>query len=64
MQVGIEDATVAIMTIRDPGQQCHIITCVPGSGGLALKQLTFDWKVADKYQELCNFEMQVKNIFS
>ena len=36
---------------------------MPRSGNPALRQATFDWKVADKYQEVCNFETEVKNIF-
>ena len=28
-----------------------------------LKQPTFDWKAPDKHHELCNFEIQVKDIF-
>ena len=39
------------------------IHTVPGLGSLTLRQPTFDWKAADKYQELCNFETEVKNIF-
>ena len=29
----------------------------------SMKQPTFDWKAKDKYNELLNFEMVVKNIF-
>ena len=35
---------------------------VPKSGNQMLKQPTSDWKVADKYLELGNFEIEVKNI--
>ena len=39
------------------------IQATPRSGGSALWQPMFDRKVAEKYKELCNFEIQVKNIF-
>ena len=36
---------------------------MPKSGGAVLREPMFHSKPADKYQELCNFEAQVKNIF-
>ena len=36
---------------------------MPRSGGPALRQPMFDWKAAYKYQKLCSFEMDSKNIF-
>ena len=36
---------------------------MPTSSGPAQRQPTFDWKAKDKYQELVNFETEVKNIF-
>ena len=39
------------------------VHAVPRWGGPELKLPTFDWKVAEKYQELCNFEIEVKNTF-
>ena len=35
---------------------------MPRTGSPSLEQPTFDWKTADKYQELGNFELEVKNI--
>ena len=39
------------------------IYAIPRSGGPVLSQPMFDWKVADKYQESYNFEIEAKNIF-
>ena len=36
---------------------------MPRIGGLALKQSTINLKAEDNYQELWNFEVEVKNIF-
>ena len=47
----------------NPVNNARPIHARPGSGGPVLRQITFDWKVADKYRELCNFEIEVKNIF-
>ena len=33
---------------------------MPRSDNPILKQSTFDWKAAVKYQKLCNFEIQLK----
>ena len=30
---------------------------------MALRPPMIDWEEVDKYQELCNFEIEVKNIF-
>ena len=39
-------------------------TCMmPRSNSPVLGQSTFDWKATNIYQELCNFETEVKNIF-
>ena len=34
---------------------------MPRIDGLVLKKPTFDWKAANKYQELQNFKIEVKN---
>ena len=33
------------------------------SSGSVLRQTKFDWRSLDKYQKLCNFEMEVKKHF-
>ena len=32
----------------------------PRMGSPTVKQPIFDWKMPDKYYEICNFEMEVK----
>ena len=32
-------------------------------GGPTFKQTMFDWKMPDKYHRLCNFKIDIKNIF-
>ena len=62
----IEATKEAIVTIRKANKPINNIRPVhmgPRSDGPVLKHCTFDWKVADKYQELCNFEIEVR-IFS
>ena len=39
------------------------IHAVPKSVGLILQQPTFNWKATHKYQEISNFEIEVKSIF-
>ena len=60
----IEAAKAAIMAVREadnPVNNARPLHAMPRSGGPALTT-DVDWKVVDKYQELCNFEKEVKNI--
>ena len=55
-QAAIKTAKAAIIAIREadiPFNNNRLVHTVPRSGSPALKQPTFDWKVADKSQELC-----------
>ena len=64
MQAVNEAAKAAIITIREADNlinNARSIHTMPRSGIPVLRQPT--WKVAKKYQELCNFEIEVKNIF-
>ena len=66
MQVTTEATKVAIMAVRvadNPVTSARPVHTMPRSGGLALRQPMFDLKAAEKYQELCNFEIKVKNTF-
>ena len=66
MQAVIKAAKAEIMTVREADNlviNARPIPAMPRSGGLVLREPMFDWKVADKYQELCNFEIAVKIIF-
>ena len=54
------------MAIREGDSPVSNVTpvhAVPSSGSPALKQPAFELKAKDKYEELCNFEIEVKNIF-
>ena len=51
-QAAIQAAKTAIMTVRETDNlvsNARPVHTMPGSGSPVLKQLTFDWKVADKY---------------
>ena len=57
IQTRIESAKAAIMAVREVDNLVNNASPVhtaPRSGGPMLKQPTFDWKVAGKYQELCS----------
>ena len=54
---------MAVREADNPVNSARIIHAMPGSDGPALGQPLVDWKMADKYQNLCNFEVEVKNIF-
>ena len=59
MQTAAKATTASMVVIREadkPDANTRAVHAAPHRGGLALKQLTFDWNVLDKYQELCNFE--------
>ena len=53
------------MTVRDtenPVNNARLINVTSISGCPVLRQPKFDWKAADKYQELFTFKEGVKNI--
>ena len=65
MPAVIEATKAAIMTIKEAYNSVNNARLVHRAwrlGNLALKQPMFDWKMADKYQELCNFETEAKTI--
>ena len=65
MQAVTETSKADIVAIREAEKtvnNARPVHAAPRSGSPAQKQPTFDWKVQDKYQELCNFEIEVKNI--
>ena len=66
IQAVIEATIAAIMALREVGNPVIIarsVNIAPRSSRPVLKESTFDCKVVDEYQELCNFEIEVKNIF-
>ena len=59
-------AQVAMMAVREAdnlGNNDRPLHTIPRSSDPEKSQQTFDWKATDKYQELCYFEIEVKNIF-
>ena len=53
----------AIMVIREadnPANNVRLVHTVPRSGSPALTKHAFALKGIEKYQELCNFEIEVK----
>ena len=66
MKAAIAGAKAAIMTVREADNlvsNARPLHTTPRLGSPALRQQMFDWKARDKYQELCNFPLEVKNIF-
>ena len=66
MQAAMEATKAVLMVVREAetlAGNARPIQKVPRMGGPALKQPTFDWKIPDKYHELCNFKIEIKNIF-
>ena len=66
MQAAGKAAKVAIMMVREADnlvKNARPIHIIPRSSGKVLRQPMFDLKDTNKYQEPCNFEIQVKNIF-
>ena len=62
----IEATKAAIIVIRvmdNLVNNAKPINAMPRLGNPALRQPIFDWKVANKYQKLCDFEIEVWNIF-
>ena len=65
MQAAIENTITDIMATRqtdNPGSNARPVHTTKIRLPSA-KQPTFDWKVGDKYQEPCSFEIEIKNIF-
>ena len=56
MTMGIRETENLIKPVRP-------VQVILRTSGQTLKQPTYDWKTADKYQELQNFEIEIKNIF-
>ena len=66
MPVAIKAVKAAIMAIRgveNTVNNARPMHTMPRLIGPVLKQPTFAWKATDKYKELCNFELDVKNTF-
>ena len=63
MQVVIGVTKTAIMAVREtdnPVNNAIPIHVMPRSGDSVLRQPIFDWKGAEKYQQLCNSEIVIK----
>ena len=66
----IQVATTVVMVLRDADEGPRSGASTPSlreeqrqrDGGPALKQPSFNWNVTDKYVELQNFVMEVKDI--
>ena len=66
MQALIEADKAAIMPISEVDNtvsNARPVHAMPRSVSPTLNEHTFDWRVAEKYQELCNFETEVKRTF-
>ena len=63
IKAAIEVTKGAIMAVREPDNLVNSVRPTPRSDSQVLRQPMFDWKAAHKYQEPCNFEIEVKNIF-
>ena len=50
---------MAVTEADNPFNSARPVHGVSISGSLALNPTTFDWKEADKYKDLCNFETEV-----
>ena len=67
MQAEIEATEANNMVVREADSlvsYARPVHAASGSGGPAVKEATFHWKAADKCQELCNFDIEVKRTFS
>ena len=60
---GTKAAIIAVGEIDSSVNNARPVYAIIRSGGPTLKEATFDLRPADKYQELCNFDIGVKNIF-
>ena len=66
MPTALEATKAAIMAMgeaENPVKNTRPLHAAPRSGDPALKQPIFDYNATEKYQELCNIEIKVKNIF-
>ena len=66
MQAVIKAAKAAMMAVREAENLVNNaipMHTLPRSGIPALRQTTFYLKVADKYQDLCSFKIEVMDIF-
>ena len=64
MQAAIEAIKGAILAVREadnPVNGVRPIHTIPRLDSLVWRQPTFDWKAADKYQELFSFKIVVNN---
>ena len=60
VQAGIETIKGVIMAVREtegPTKSRRAMQAVPRAGGPKIRQLTFNWKAQDKYNELNNFKI-------
>ena len=63
-QAAIQATKAAIMAVREaeaPAKHGRPLHIVPRGSGLALRQPPFHWKAQDKYNELNNFKINVRN---
>ena len=63
MQAEIKVTKAPVIALREADNlvnNARQIHTMPRSGSTVLRQQTFDWNVANKYQDLCNFEIEVK----
>ena len=63
MEAATKAAIAAVKEVENTVNAARSIQVMYRSDGPALKQPKFDWKAAGKYQELLNFETDVKSIF-
>ena len=66
-QAVIEAAKAAIMAVREtetPAESSREVQAALRTSGPALKQLIFDWKAQDTYNELNNCKIIARNTFS
>ena len=66
MQALIDTAKAANVAIRKSENlvnNARPVHAAARSDGPVLRQPTFDWKVTNIYQEVCNFEIDIRNIF-
>ena len=60
-QAEIESVKATLLCCErvSPAETRRVVHAAPRSSKPSLKQPTFNWKVADKYNELFNFETEV-----
>ena len=65
LQAAIEATKATLITVREADKPFNNVSPIhktPRLGSPVLRQPMFDWKATHKYQELCNFKIEVKNI--